>query len=333
METEPFHYEIDPKTRFIVLFQYSSILKTAKNIAKHAQIPLNTCYFWLEKIKQGQDIFQVQEGRGRPPSVNRRKVVQQFRKNPSTSSTRKIARRTSTSHTSVRRVFQEEGIKFKGGRTKLPLTQKHKEDRLDWAESYVDNPEIFDNVFFVDETGFTLGEMHKTKQWVEEGQRPVRKDVNLNEVQKRVSCWAGISKRGATKIEIYQESFDSDLYLEILGRRVKEMSNLYPQGFSIVQDQLRAHTEGRVLRWLSSNTDEEVEILPAKSPDLNPIENVWGWLKECVKLDEPNNIEALKNCIKKHWKKVDVNFLRPYINSMPDRMQEVIDSEGDHTSY
>ena len=61
--------------------------------------------------------------------------------------------------------------------------------------------------------------------------------------------------------------------------------------------------------------------------------NMWGWLKNEVNKDMPTTINALKNCIKKHWKKLDSDFLALYFDGMPDRMSEVIQRDGDKINY
>ncbi len=48
------------------------------------------------------------------------------------------------------------------------------------------------------------------------------------------------------------------------------------------QDNAKAHTAKKVIRWLSQQEDFKVLDWPAKSPDLSWIENVWGWLAKKV---------------------------------------------------
>jgi hypothetical protein len=47
----------------------------------------------------------------------------------------------------------------------------------------------------------------------------------------------------------------------------------------------------------------------------------------------PRTVEALKKSIKKHWKAVDEEFLIPYYNSMQNRMDALIENEGDKIDY
>ena len=45
------------------------------------------------------------------------------------------------------------------------------------------------------------------------------------------------------------------------------------------------------------------------------------------------NREELISIIKEEWAKIDVEFLENLVESMPTRVQAVIDSNGGHTKY
>ena len=52
--------------------------------------------------------------------------------------------------------------------------------------------------------------------------------------------------------------------------------------------------------------DKSIVLLPwpAQSPDLNPIENVWGILKDKVSARGPKNIPQLKQYLIEEWNKI-----------------------------
>ena len=72
---------------------------------------------------------------------------------------------------------------------------------------------------------------------------------------------------------------------------------------------------------------------PSNSPDLNPIENLWGIVKNRVEKHMPNNICELQQYMTEEWEKIPDEFLTNLIRSMRDRCQLVIDSNGERIDY
>ena len=64
---------------------------------------------------------------------------------------------------------------------------------------------------------------------------------------------------------------------------------------------------------------------PAKSPDLNIIENVWAILDRKVKEAEITNIQTLKRFLRKQN--------RNCVKSMPQRLKLCIESGGNRLPY
>ena len=50
----------------------------------------------------------------------------------------------------------------------------------------------------------------------------------------------------------------------------------FPNGFSFIQDNSSNHTAKIVQKWFAAHPFIEKLDFPAKAPDMNPIENVWG---------------------------------------------------------
>ena len=73
---------------------------------------------------------------------------------------------------------------------------------------------------------------------------------------------------------------------------------------------------------------------PALSPDLNPIEHMWKWMKDWLEKERPSATkQELKTAVREAWEAVPEEFLLKLIKSMPDRMQRVIDAQGGNTRY
>ncbi|CAK9801712.1 Transposable element Tc3 transposase [Anthophora plagiata] len=74
---------------------------------------------------------------------------------------------------------------------------------------------------------------------------------------------------------------------------------------------------------------------PSKSPDLNPIENLWGILARKVYTNgkQYSNTMELKNGIKEAWSQIESETLHKLIYSMPKRIFEIIKNKGGSTKY
>ncbi len=65
---------------------------------------------------------------------------------------------------------------------------------------------------------------------------------------------------------------------------------------------------------------------PSMSPDLNPIEHLWGILKCKV-----SNIHQLCDVVMEEW--TPVGTCEALVNSMPKRVKAVLENNGGHTKY
>ena len=72
---------------------------------------------------------------------------------------------------------------------------------------------------------------------------------------------------------------------------------------------------------------------PACSPDLNPIENLWAWIKHQIDLNPPRNLSGLEETLLSIWSSIEHDFLGPYWQSMPKRQKLVIQSKGFKIKY
>ena len=72
---------------------------------------------------------------------------------------------------------------------------------------------------------------------------------------------------------------------------------------------------------------------PSMSPDLNPIEHLWGMLKRTVEVRKVSNICQLRDFVMEEWMSIPVATCKGLVNSMPWRVKAVLDNDGGHTKY
>ena len=100
------------------------------------------------------------------------------------------------------------------------------------------------------------------------------------------------------------------------------------------QDNASIHKSKKTTAWLAA---QNFEILPwpALSPDLNPIEDLWGILSMQVYAGHRqfSTVAELGNAILEEWANLDLSLLRTLIDSMPTRITQVITRDGNSTDY
>ena len=69
------------------------------------------------------------------------------------------------------------------------------------------------------------------------------------------------------------------------------------------------------------------------SPDLNPVENVFGLMKHFVQERAPSTELELRQAVIDSWASITQQTLRNLFESMPTRLAEVIRKDGDIIEY
>ena len=99
------------------------------------------------------------------------------------------------------------------------------------------------------------------------------------------------------------------------------------------QDGATFHTAKLIGTYLDNIGIQYIKPWPGNSPDLNPIEHVWARMKQQLQHRDTSTLEKLGNEIQDTWKNMDRTFIKNLIDSVPNRLQEVIDRKGKATSY
>ena len=99
------------------------------------------------------------------------------------------------------------------------------------------------------------------------------------------------------------------------------------------QDNAAIHVSKKCKEWFSS---KNVNLLshPARSPDLNPIENLWSTLSRKVYKDgQFDSVEELKKTIIKCWNLIEDEECQKLITLMKNRICQVLINKGGSTTY
>lgn len=200
--------------------------------------------------------------------------------------------------------------------------------RLEWAKKMLEDHEQFDNVIFTDESTF-LVEYHARKAYRRIGEPP-RILRQKPKHPARVHAWGGISKRGATTIVLFTSNMTATRYTQILDASlVPFIKRAFPDGHRLYQDNDPKHTS-RWARWYFEENNVNWWPTPPESPDVNPIELVWGSMKEAIRNSyKPRTLEELESSIKHYWEtKLTPAVCTRYIEHIQRVLPRVVEMNG-----
>ena len=102
------------------------------------------------------------------------------------------------------------------------------------------------------------------------------------------------------------------------------------------------HKRGQILQQdgapmhTSISTSKFIKVLqnwPAQSPDMNIIEHVWGRMKEEAWKTKPKNIDELWEACKTAFFAIPDDFINKLYESLPNRMDAVLQAHGSRARY
>jgi len=267
---------------------------------------------------------------GRPPKVtprDRRSILRLASNTGASSAKIKDTLNLPYHRSTVKRVLNNSPnhnyCKRKG---KPPLKPIHKIARLEWAKSHMEFGGKWRTVVWSDEKKFNLdGPDGVQYYWAD--LRNEREIFSKNAMGGgSVMVWDGFSWDGTTDIVFIDGRLNSAGYREVLENHLlPKATEIAGQNWIFQQDNASIHTARAILEWFRTDGINPMKW-PARSPDLNPIENLWGILVRRVYANgrQFNAVGDLKEAIREEWSKISAAIRHNLINSMPNRVFNVI---------
>ncbi|KAG2814317.1 hypothetical protein PC111_g14039 [Phytophthora cactorum] len=187
----------------------------------------------------------------------------------------------------------------------LPLTAAHKTTRMDWAEEHILKP---------DEKMFNLDGPDGFKYYWRGMRRPAQSYVRRQDGEGSVMVWGTFSAAGKSKLAI------------LCGRQNSD--------FVFQQDNASIHASRETKHILEEN-EVCTMVCPARSPDCNPVENVWSAMAAKVYAHgrQYRTVVELEEAVLAAWDAIVQEYLLKLVESMPRRCLAVIKQKGGLTKY
>ncbi|KAA8493093.1 Transposable element Tc3 transposase [Porphyridium purpureum] len=238
----------------------------------------------------------------------------------------------------VRRTLQAAGfLRYKRVSRKPSLSSDNIRKRLAFATAFIAKPMAFwHQVVFSDEKIWSCdGPFGSSQRWVDCRAKSSSYARRQHSGGGKVHMWAGMSLRGLTMAVFVEGGLNAVKYQQVLLEALLPFGlEMYDFNFTFQQDNAPAHTANSTKAWLDA-LGVTVLPWPARSPDLNPIENIWGVLSRVVyrKGRQFARVAELKAAVLAAWATEAQKYVVPLLESMPRRLQAVLDARGHHIKY
>ena len=212
------------------------------------------------------------------------------------------------------------------------VREANKKKRLDWCKDRLSENEQFGNVIFTDECSVQL-DSHGRLCFRKKNEPRKLKPKPKHPV--KVHIWGGISKKGATQLVIFQGTLKATHFCTIIEHGLLPFirQHFTDGDYRFQQDNDPKHTS-RLAQSFLEDHDVNWWRTPAESPDLNPIENVWGSLKYFLRTHyKPTNLETLVEGIIEFWKTLTPTVCTKYISHLHKVMPKVVAVNGEASGY
>ena len=91
------------------------------------------------------------------------------------------------------------------------------------------------------------------------------------------------------------------------------------------------------LDYVETTQKGKIKVLPwpSQSPDLNPLENLWAYLKRQVRKrpKKPSNLVEFFEIVVDEWNHIPKRVIENLVESLPSRIEMVIASKGASIDY
>ena len=222
---------------------------------------------------------------------------------------------------------------YKPPKHKQNLSENQKMTRCEFAYSLLDSNFDFSRIIFSDESRFCLTPDNKLR-WIRRGDSTPNCFEETEKFNVSVMVYGAIGIGYKSKLVLCSDGVDNLEYRKIIDE--SNMFNVldarYGQGnYTFMQDGAPAHKSILTTLYLKKRCSF-INCWPANSPDLNPIEHLWGAMKRILKTKDIKTKNDLIKEVNDIWNSFPQSSIDSLVGSFYGRLRMVLGVEGESIS-
>lgn len=330
--------------RQLVVFHHAKG-KTHREIADLLNMKRSTVGDIIRRFNN-EDRIDLKCSNGRPKILTSKEeanIIRKIKINPRLSAPKLVTEVKETTNKdlspeTIRRVIRKHGFNGRIARKKPFVNATNRKRRIEFAKMWLSRDEGFwKDVIFADESKFNIfGSDGRVMVWRKPGTElnPKHLRATVKHGGGSVMVWGCMSAAGTGNLVFIDGIMTKFVYLNILRRNLRSSARKLGiiDTFSYYQDNDPKHKSNLVQSWLLGNCPNLMET-PAQSPDCNPIEHLWEELDRRIRKRQISNEEDLKKALQEEWQNIPSETTKKLVESMPKRLEAVINNKGYPTKY
>ena len=235
-----------------------------------------------------------------------------------------------------------------GVRTRRPycgarLTPLHRRNRREWARQHQRWPlHRWHQVIFTDESKFQI-DFNDRRHYVYRLRNERFADTCVREGDRfggvHTMVWAWFTYHRKTRLVFLDNvrgagarGVTAQRYIDDVLRPVVIPFIQRNPGLTLQQDNARPH-RARLTTTFLQNNNIPVLPWPYMSPDMNPIEHAWAYMKRKLHGNNLRTVVELRNFIIREWDDLPQHFLQNLVRFMRRRCVALVNANGGHSRY
>ena len=239
------------------------------------------------------------------------------------------------SRQTVVRRLADHGLKCRRPVQKQGLLPRHVAARLAWATHHRRwTIRQWSNFIWSDEKCFVVDKKDgRIRCYRRRNERFRQPNIHQYGPKQTIMIWAAFSADGKSNIirfncNVTARRYQDEALLPFLNRHNQ-------QQVLFMQDNATPHRAHTTRAFLQANNVNVFGTWPGKSPDMNPIENLWSQMETAIQRrpNRPTNRDELWQAVQDEWANTNMFDVRRLVFSMRRRCSALVAAAGHHTTY